>query len=281
MVGETDAGDDAQEVTEDATQEVLFELENRVATITLNRPESLNAINRAVGRGLMEGLQRIEDDPEIRAGIITGNGRAFCAGADLKERAQSGSGGGAAGSSVGGFINQAPGGGFATFRSTKPLIAAINGFCLAGGLELALICDVRICSPGATFGLPEITRGFFPGAGGPQRLPRAIPQALAMEMLLTGDRIDAEAALRAGLISRVVPGDELMPVARQIAGRIAEHAPLAVKAVKELAYSAQDLPLDQAMRFGSALRWIIGETDDAKEGPRAFAEKRDPEYRGQ
>ena len=262
-------------------QQVLFEVTDRVATITLNRPESLNAINGAVGRGVMEGLQRIEDDDEIRAGILTGAGRAFCAGADLKERARSGSGGGAAGSSVSGFLNQVPGNAFATFRSTKPLIAAINGHCLAGGLELALICDVRIATPASSFGLPEIVRGFFPGAGGPQKLPRAIPQALAMEMLLTGDPIDAEAALRGGLISRVVPGDELMATAGQIAGRIAGHAPLAVKAVKELAYAAQDIPLDRAMCFGSALRWIIGETDDAKEGPRAFAEKRDPEYRGE
>ena len=268
-------------MTSESEGAVLFDVQDRVATITLNRPESLNAINRAVGQGIMEGLRRIEDDAEIRVGVITGSGRAFCAGADLKERAASGSSGGAAGATVRAYIEATAGSGFATFRSSKPLIAAVNGHCLAGGLELAMICDLRIASPSASFGLPEIKRGFFPGAGGPQRLPRAIPQALAMEMLLTGESIDAERALRAGLISRIVEPDELLPTVQALAVTIAGHAPLAVKAVKELAYASADLSIDQAMRFGSALRWIIGETDDAKEGPRAFAEKREPEYKGE
>jgi enoyl-CoA hydratase/carnithine racemase len=268
-------------MTNASEEQVLFEVQDRVATITLNRPEALNAMSGAVGRGIMEGLNRIEDDPEIRVGIITGNGRAFCAGADLKERAASGSGGGAAGNSVRAYIEADSHAAFSTYRSSKPLIAAVNGFCLAGGLELAMICDIRISSTAGSFGLPEIKRGFFPGAGGPQKLPRAIPQALAMEMLLTGDAYDAETALRAGLISRVVEPDELLPTAHALAGTIAAHAPLAVKAVKELAHASADLSIDQAMRFGSALRWIIGETDDAKEGPRAFTEKREPEYKGE
>ncbi len=269
----------AEQSNGEGTDAVLFAVDDHVATITLNRPEALNAMNRAVSRGIMDGLRRIEDDSEIRVGIITGTGRAFCAGADLKERAQNEAGG--SGVPLLNVVDHRPGADFATFHPKKPMIAAVNGLCLAGGMELALICDIRVASVGASFGLPEITRGFFPGAGGPQRLSRAIPQALAMEMVLTGDPIDAQRALESGLVSRVVAADELQLVARQIASRIAGHAPLAVRAVKEVAASAADLTLAQSLRLGGSLRWIIGETDDAKEGPRAFSEKRDPEYRGE
>jgi enoyl-CoA hydratase/carnithine racemase len=268
-----------EQSSSEGTDAVLFTIDDHVATITLNRPEALNAMNRAVSRGIMDGLRRIEDDADIRVGIITGTGRAFCAGADLKERAQNEAGG--TGVPLGSVVDHRSGADFATFHPKKPMIAAVNGYCLAGGMELALICDIRLASVGASFGLPEITRGFFPGAGGPQRLARAIPQALAMEMVLTGDPIDAQRALESGLVSRVVAADELQLVAWQIASRIAGHAPLAVRAVKEVAASATDLTLAQSLRLGGSLRWIIGETDDAKEGPRAFAEKRDPEYRGQ
>jgi E-phenylitaconyl-CoA hydratase len=259
---------------------VLFDVIDHVATITLNRPAALNALNGELSRGLMSRLQQVRDDDNIRVGILTGNGRAFCAGADLKERAASGNSGGSAGSSVKGFLNASASEGFFRMAMPKPLIAAVNGYCLAGGLELALICDIRIASSNATFGLPEITRGFFPGAGGPQRLPRLIPQSVAMEMILTGDPIDAEHALQSGLVSRVVPASELMATANLLAARIAAHAPLAVRAVKEVAQAAGDLTLDQSLRFGSALRWIIGQTEDALEGPRAFAEKRPPRYGG-
>jgi enoyl-CoA hydratase/carnithine racemase len=162
----------------------------------------------------------------------------------------------------------------------KPFIAAIDGYCLAAGFELALLCDLRLCTPDAKFGLPEITRGFFPGGGGPQRLIRAIPQAVAMEMILTGDPIDASTAQQVGLVSRMVPAEALLATALQIARRIASHAPLAMKAVKEVAYAALDETLEQSLRFGGALRWIIGQTEDAREGPRAFAERRAPQYQG-
>jgi enoyl-CoA hydratase/carnithine racemase len=259
---------------------VLFSVRDHVATITLNRPEALNAMNRELGQGLMAALRRVREEDDIRVAILTGNGRAFCAGADLKERAAAGVGGGTAGSSVTAFLDGIFGESFSRMTMPKPLLAAINGHCLAGGLELALTCDIRIASPAATFGLPEITRGFFPGAGGPQRLPRAIPQSLAMEMILTGDPIDAERALQGGLVSRVVDAPELLTTATSIARRIAEHAPLAVRAVKEVALAAPDLTLDQSLRFGSALRWVIGQTEDALEGPRAFSEKRAPTYKG-
>lgn len=256
---------------------VLFELSNHVATIALNRPAVRNAMNRELSAALMGALQRVRDEEAIRVAIITGAGRTFSAGADLKERAQVGR---AADASAASVIEASRATGFSRMAIEKPLIAAIDGYCLAAGFELALLCDIRICTPEARFGLPEITRGFFPGGGGPQRLIRAIPQAMAMEMILTGDAIDAATALRVGLVSRIVPESELLPTARQLAERIAGHAPLAVKAAKEVAQSALDETLEQSLRFGSALRWIIGQTEDAREGPRAFAERRPPRYQG-
>ena len=256
---------------------LVFDLRDNVAVITLNRPDVRNAMNRELGGALREALQRVREDPDIRVAILTGAGRTFSAGADLRERAQVGR---AADASAASVIEPGRAAGFAAMALDKPLIAAVDGYCLAAGFELALICDLRICTPEARFGLPEITRGFFPGGGGPQRLMRAIPQAVAMEMILTGDPIDAPTALRVGLVSRVVPEAELLPTARQLAQRIAGHAPLAVKAAKEVAQSALDETLEQSLRFGTALRWIIGQTEDAREGPRAFAERRAPRYQG-
>jgi E-phenylitaconyl-CoA hydratase len=256
---------------------LLFDLTDQVAVITLNRPEVRNALNRTLSGALMEALYRVREDEGIRAAVITGTGRTFCAGADLKERAQSGR---AVDASVASIIETSHTASFARMPMEKPLIAAIDGYCLAAGFELALICDMRICTPEARFGLPEITRGFFPGGGGPQRLMRAIPQAVAMEMILTGDPIDASTALRVGLVSRIIPENELLTTACQLAQRIASHAPLAVRAVKEVAQAALDETLEQSLRFGSTLRWIIGQTEDAREGPRAFAERRTPRYQG-
>ena len=256
---------------------LLFDLADKVAVITLHRPAVRNALNRELSQALMEALQRVRTDEDIRVAVLTGAGRTFCAGADLKERAQSGR---AADASVASVIEASRAASFARLPMEKPLIAAIDGYCLAAGFELALTCDIRICTPEARFGLPEITRGFFPGGGGPQRLMRAVPQAVAMEMLLTGDPIDAATAMRVGLVSRIVSEHELLPTARQIAQRIASHAPLAVKAVKEVAQTALDETLEQSPRFGSTLRWIIGQTEDAREGPRAFAERREPRYQG-
>ncbi len=256
---------------------VLFDLTDQVAVITLNRPAVRNAMNRELSHALMEALQRVQAEADIRAAIITGAGRTFCAGADLKERAQIGR---AADASVASVIEANQTTGLARMVLEKPCIAAIDGYCLAAGFELALLCDLRLCTPDARFGLPEITRGFFPGGGGPQRLMRAIPQAVAMEMILTGDPIDAPTAQQVGLVSRIVPAEALLATALQIARRIASHAPLAIKAVKEVAYAAMDETLEQSLRFGGALRWIIGQTEDAREGPRAFAERRAPHYQG-
>jgi enoyl-CoA hydratase/carnithine racemase len=254
---------------------LLYEVADAVATITLNRPEQLNALNRELSDAYLEALQRARRDDAVRVVVVTGAGRAFCAGVDLKARAANEASGPAPN-----FFAMLRGESQYDALMEKPLIAAINGYCLAGGLELALTCDLRIAAEGSRFGMPEIRRGFFPGGGGPQRLPRMVPQALALEMLLTGDQYDATEMHRWGLVNRVVPPEQLLPEALSLAKQIAGHAPLAVRALKELFYTGTEMPLPQALRYGSGLRWIIGQTEDAKEGPRAFAEKREPEYRG-
>lgn len=260
---------------DDATRSVLVEVREGVATITLNRPDALNAMDEDLTARLMAALERVRDDEAIRCAVITGAGRAFCAGADLRRRA----------------ANQSEGRGptpfpvtppplYHSFDAQKPMIAAVNGHCLGAGLELALTCDFRLASTLATFGMPEITLGFFPGGGAPLRLPRAIPLGAAMEILLTGDRIDARTAHEYGLVNRVLQPEELLPEAQRIAARIASHAPLAVRGLREVVTQGLEMPLPQALRWGGAMRWAIGQTDDAKEGPRAFAEKRPPEFTG-
>jgi enoyl-CoA hydratase/carnithine racemase len=165
---------------------LLYEVDEAVATLTLNRPEQLNALNRELSEAYMEAVQRARRDDAVRVVVVTGAGRAFCAGVDLKARAANEAGGPAPN-----FFAMLRGESQYDTVMEKPLIAAINGYCLAGGLELALTCDLRIAAEGSRFGMPEIRRGFFPGGGGPQRLPRMVPQALALEMLLTGDQYDA------------------------------------------------------------------------------------------
>jgi E-phenylitaconyl-CoA hydratase len=261
----------------DGNGEVLrFEVESGVALVTLNRPDQLNALNLELRAAYSDAQLRIRDDDSIRVAVVTGAGRAFCAGADLRERAALD----AAGDSPARVFATSEAPAFATFDTKTPVIAAVNGYALAAGLEMALACDLRFASEAARFALPEIQRGFFPGAGGPQRVMRQLPQAVALDMLLTGDQIDAEAALRCGLVSRVFSAEELLPRTMELAQRMASYAPLAMRAAREVAHSSRDVPLDQSLRFGSSLRWIIAQTEDAKEGPRAFAEKREPEYRG-
>jgi enoyl-CoA hydratase/carnithine racemase len=247
---------------------LLYETRGGIAYLTLNRPDVMNAINREMAEALARAWVQFNQDPEAHVAIITGTGdRAFCAGADLKERARSG-----IDPQTEAFWNPAgrpalmPG-----QQVLKPVIAAINGYCLAGGLELALACDIRIAADGARFGLPEIRHGFFPGGGGPQRLARTVPATIAMEMLLTGDPIDAQEAWRIGLVSRVVPKADLMQAAGDLAQRILRNAPRAVRAVREVAYAAMDHPLDHALRFGQVYRALVGTTPEAVEGPRTFA----------
>jgi enoyl-CoA hydratase/carnithine racemase len=252
-----------------------------VLVVTIDRPEARNALSLEMSRRLVEVWRGFADDPGLRVAVLTGSGdRAFCAGADLTE--------------IGAWYRSMtplqrrrlaetePGLGGITrnLEPPKPVIAAINGACLAGGLELALACDLRIAADGATFGFPEVRWGLMPGAGGTQRLPRSIPAAVAMEMLLTGEPIDAAAALRCGLVSRVVPGDALMTEAVRLADRIAANAPLAVEAVLAAARRGRDLPLADGLRLEQLTAEPLRQTADAEEGLRAFAEKRPPRFEG-
>ncbi len=260
---------------------ILAETEGQILRITLNRPEKMNAMNPELSDALMATLDEFDRSPDLRVAVITGAGRAFCAGRDLKQRAEEQLGPPSTGAELRGYLASQPHDRVFTWSTNKPMIAAVNGFCLGGGFELALCCDIRIAAEGAKFGLPEITRGFFPGGGGPQRLAKLVPQSLAMEMLLTGAPIDAAAALQAGIVSRVVPLAEVVSTAMELAQKIAANAPLGVRAVKEVYTYSANAPLDDALRFGNALRWMVGQTDDAKEGPRAFSEGRTPVYRGE
>ncbi len=249
--------------------------------VTIDRPEARNALSLEMGRQLIEVWREFAADDDLRVAVLTGAGdRAFCAGADLKEvgawyasmtpeerrhRAETEPG-------LGGITrNLDPG---------KPIIAAVNGACLAGGLELALACDIRIAADTATFGLPEVRWGLMPGAGGTQRLPRAIPESMAMEMLLTGHPIDAATALGVGLVSRVVTPGDLMDEALGVAARIAANAPLATRAVRAAAHRGRDLPLEDGLALEQATAEPLRHTYDVQEGLRAFSEKRDPVFEG-
>jgi len=254
---------------------LLYEKEDKIAIITLNRPEVLNAMNPDLAGKLLKAWIDFSKDPDLMVLIVTGAGdRAFCVGADIKDRDQSGRDP---------HVSDFWGPGLKTpmrgVECYKPVIAAINGYCLGGGLELALVCDIRIASEDARFGQPEIKRGIFPGMGATQRLPRLMPYNLAAEILFTGDHIDAREAYRIGLVNRVVPFKDLMASARATAKKICENAPLALRAVKEALLRSYDLPLEQGMRVEGMLRRIIGETDDAREGMRAFVERRKPDFK--
>jgi len=171
--------------------------------------------------------------------------------------------------------------GFHEFDARKPIIGAVNGYCLGGGFEIALSCDLLIASETASFGLPEITLGFFPLAGAPVKLPRGVPRVVANDMLFTGERIDAKKAYEFGLVSRVVPADDLLATAEAMAQKIASYAPLAVRSLLELVKRQGNMPEGEALRLASTMRWAIGQSADAKEGPRAFVEKRPAVFKGE
>ncbi len=255
-----------------------IELENRdgIAFITFNRPERLNAMNEEMWVELGRVWDAFAADPALRVAVVSGAGdRAFSTGMDLKERAVAGDP--RARKFWTSALARDPG---RREPVWKPMIAAVHGYCLAGGFEIALSCDIRICSDEATFGLPEIKRGFFPGSSGTVRLPRIVPLGMALEMLYTGEPISAAEAFRCGLVNRVVPQDELLPAAEKLARSIADGPPLALQAVKEVVLRGLDLPLADAIRFEAGFRAMVGGTEDAAEGPRAFSEKRKPTYKG-
>jgi E-phenylitaconyl-CoA hydratase len=250
-----------------------YELEGHVATITYNRPEALNAINAEMRRALNDAFARFREDEDAWVGIVTGAGRAFCAGADIRN------GAGSTGEFPGTFWEKPTVNSFESgWEIFKPVIAAVNGYCLGYGLTLLTWCDFVIASERAEFGYPEVRLGVPPMVGS-IRLPRRIAWHHAMELLLTGDRIDAERAREIGLAGSVVPHGRLMDEARSLADRLVAAAPLAARASKEVAVRSQGLSSVEAIRFGETMRLVVAATDDAREGIRAAAEGREPRWR--
>jgi enoyl-CoA hydratase len=256
-------------------EDVLYEQKGAVAYVTLNRPDRMNALGPGVKSGLVQAFIQVRQDSSVRVAVITGAGdKAFCAGADLKERA----------------VRQRPNvdpsmcpldelprSDTIVLETYKPVIAAVNGYALAGGCELSLACDIRIASENAVFGLTEATRGM--GANfATIMLQYVIPRGIAMQMLFTGDHMSAQDALKCGLVNEVVPRSELMATATALAEKIAKNAPLSLRRMKELAIKSLGIPLAAAMRMGPGPSPY--ESEDSIEGARAFAEKRPPAWKG-
>jgi E-phenylitaconyl-CoA hydratase len=246
-----------------------------VALITINRPERLNALDTEHYAGLSQAWQTVRDDPAIRVAVITGAGeKSFSTGADIKS-----------------FIPKPPE--LAELLLTqksqllnrglevwKPVIAAVNGYCLGGGMTLLLAADIRVAAEHATFSVAEVKRGVFPANGGTQRIAQQLPHAIAMEMLLTGESIDAATAARWGLVNKVVPLPQLMESAMDYARRIAANAPLAVQAAKELALRSRDLDLASGLRMEQLFLRLLQDSEDVQEGAAAFTAKRKPQFKG-
>ena len=252
---------------------IIFEKTDNIAIITLNRPDALNALNKTLMNELSSVLEIIEADDEIGASIITGSNKAFAAGADIKEMSDF-------------TFADAYGQDFITknweaaSKARKPIIAAVAGFALGGGCELAMMCDFIIAADNAKFGQPEIKLGVIPGAGGTQRLVHAIGKAKAMEMVLTGRMIDAIEAEKAGLVARIVPLDDLLNDAKQTATNIANMGRLSVLAAKEAVNQAFESGLSEGLRFERRIFHALFATEDQKEGMAAFKEKRKAEFKG-
>ena len=251
-----------------------YQKEGKIAIFTINRPEALNAMNVPAARELHKAMVDFRDDPELWVGIITGAGdRAFCAGADIKDMLP--------------FLREhlqnrpwaMPDTPMRGLELWKPLIAAINGVALGGGLEIALACDLRIASEKARFGCPEVNLGLIPGWGATQRLPRMIPRCKAAELLLMGRPIDAQEAYRIGLVNTVVPPEAVMPTAKEWAEVICRAGPLAVRAAKEAMLRGSSLTLEDGLKLENALEAYLMSTEDFTEGTTAFVEKRKPDFK--
>jgi enoyl-CoA hydratase/carnithine racemase len=258
-----------------SNETVLFEQDGHLAVITLNRPEAMNAINPPLGGALREALEEVRDNDSIWVAILTGAGdRAFSAGADLRWRSENES-----------EVRKPEAGSTGKILSSefacwKPVIAAVNGYAVGGGLELAIACDLIVASERAQFGLPEPRRGLMADAGGVHGLPRQIPIKLAMEMILTGQFIDARRAAEIGLVNRVVANDDLLPAARELAALIMECSPKAVQAAKQAVMLGGGLTFEEAMVTEFSMFERLKESADFTEGPRAFSEKRAPQWEG-
>jgi enoyl-CoA hydratase len=251
--------------------EVLAEVADGIGIITLNRPEARNAVNEAVARGVAAAIDEFESRRDVTSLILTGAGGTFCAGMDLKGFL-AGENSMAGGRGFGGITHRPP---------AKPVIAAVEGYALAGGFEIALACDLIVASDAARFGLPEVTRGLVAGAGGLIRLPRRIPYHLAMEIALTGDRFPAAPLHSAGLINRLVEPGTALGEARKLAAEIGRNAPLALAATKRIVVESADWPQAEAFDRQNEIAGPVFTSADAMEGAAAFAEKRPPVWRGE
>ena len=253
---------------------VITDAADGIATVTINRPGKLNALNAAVRQAFMATLERLEADTSVRVVIVTGAGeRAFVAGADIAEFETRTA------------LDQFTASRCATVYSAaarfrKPLIAAINGFCLGGGCELALACDIRIASTGARFGQPEVNLGFLPGGGATQRLSRLVGVGQAFKLIYSGEMIGADEALRIGLVEEVVAPDRLMTRARELAASIAKKSPVALQLIKEAIRASLETPLAAGLRLETALLSVAFSSEDKREGVRAFLERRPPVFKG-
>jgi len=258
---------------------LLYEVRDQVALVTLNRPERMNTLGGPMKDELRHAfLERARHDPQVRVVIITGQGeRAFCAGADIKERAAT-----VLPLPEYHLRQQAT---HELFRAIetfeKPVIAAINGVALGGGLEIALCADVRLCASHARLGLPEARIGALPAAGGTQRLPRVVGVAWAKQLMLTCDHIDAELALRIGLVTQVTSPEELLPAAFAMAGRMAANAPLSLRYIKQAIDLGQQVGIEAGLEYERFAAAIVVSSEDRREGMRAFVEKRTPVFKGQ
>jgi enoyl-CoA hydratase/carnithine racemase len=252
-----------------------YKKEGKIAIFTLNRPDAMNALNPELFQEMSEAFVDFKDDDNLWVGIVTGAGqKAFCAGADIKTMLPV----------IEKFKGQPWGEPPIIMKGLslwKPLIAAVNGAALGGGMEVALACDIRIAAENAIFGVPEVTLGLIPAWGGTQRLPRAIPAAKAAEMLFTGKPVDAQEAYRIGLVNRVVPQAELMPTAMKMAETICKAGPLAVRAAKQAMVQGVNSSMEEGLLLESVLRDYVVATKDFAEGCKAFLEKRKAEFKGE
>lgn len=252
------------------SEEVQVAVADGVMTVTLNRPGARNAVNRAVALGIAEAMEALDADDAIQAAILTGAGGTFCSGMDLK-------------AFVSGELPIVPGRGFAGLTQAppqKPLIAAVEGFALAGGFEIAITCDLVVAAEDARFGIPEVKRGLVAGAGGLVRLPRQIPRRVALELAITGDFIGAQRAYELGLINRVVPSGQALDAATALARIVAANGPLAVRTSKQVIEQSQDWAQAETYARQQPFLDPVFQSADAIEGARAFAEKRAPVWKG-
>ncbi len=257
-----------------AYQTIALTVADRVATVTLNRPDKLNALNVEMIEELGLVVDEIRDRTDIGGLILTGAGRAFVAGADITELARTGGIEAKALSRRGQLV-------FNRIEALpKPVLAAVNGFALGGGCELAMACHVRIASDAAKFGQPEVKLGLIPGYGGTQRLPRLVGKGHALQLLLSGETIDAAEALRIGLVNRVVPAADLMKAATDVVGQMLANAPLALSTCIEMVNRGYDLSLGDALHMEATTFGLLAATADMREGTNAFLEKRPPKFKG-